>query len=281
MSGLILVIAIALVGFFGAGLGTMVGMGGGTLMVPVLVVALGVDIRAAIAAGAICVVLTSLKGSSVYLREGMVNMKLAMILEVTTLVAALLGALVVIFAPVDALKVIFGLVLGLTAMVLIVNPRGRGPVRGGPDPLGVRASYLRPGGEGRRRYVPQRVGSGAGLNSLAGLTAGMMGVGGGAVQVPIMNRVMRVPMRAAVATSTFMVGMTALVSALVYTGAGLVDVAVTVPAMAGIVVGSQMGSQMGTTISEDFLKKLLIGVLVVLALMMVFDGFGLWSMRGE
>ena len=88
-------------------------------------------------------------------------------------------------------------------------------------------------------------------------------------------------MRAAVATSTFMVGITALVSALVYTGAGLVDVAVTVPAMAGIVVGSQMGSQMGSTVPEELLKKLLIGVLVVLALMMVFDGIGLWSMRGE
>ena len=278
MSALLL-IAIALTGFFAAGLGTMVGMGGGTFVVPILVVALGIDIRAAIAAGAICVVLTSLKGSSVYLEEGMVNMKLAMILEVTTIVAAVAGAMVVIFAPVDALKVIFGLVLAMTALAMFVNPKGRGSVKSGPDPYGLEAAYDRPTKPGFRHYVPQKVRSGVGLNSLAGLTAGMMGIGGGAVQVPIMNKVMRVPMRAAVATSTFMVGITALVSALIYTGAGLVDVAVTVPAMAGIVVGSQMGSVMGSRVSASVLKTLLIAVLVVLAAMMMADGFGWWSLR--
>ncbi len=276
MSVLVLA-AIALTGFFAAGLGTMVGMGGGTFVVPILVVALGIDIRAAIAAGAICVVLTSLKGSCAYLEEGMVNMKLAMVLEVTTIVAAVAGAMVVIFAPVEALKIIFGLVLAMTAVAMYINPKGRGSVKSGPDPYGLEASYDRPTKPGHRVYVPQRVRRGVGLNSLAGLTAGMMGIGGGAVQVPIMNKLMRVPMRAAVATSTFMVGMTALVSALVYTGAGLVDVAITVPAMAGIVLGSQMGSHIGTKASASILKVVLIGVLVVLAVMMVADGMGWWS----
>ena len=278
MSSLLL-IAIALTGFFAAGLGTMVGMGGGTFVVPILVVALGIDIRAAIAAGAICVVLTSLKGSSVYLEEGMVNMKLAMILEISTIVAAVAGAMVVIFAPVNALKVIFGLVLGLVALAMVINPRGRGSVKSGPDPYGLEASYDRPTKPGRKNYVPQKVRSGVGLNSMAGLTAGMLGIGGGAVQVPIMNKVMRVPMRAAVATSTFMVGMTALVSALIYTGAGLVDVAITVPAMAGIMLGSKAGSEMGSQVPASVLKTILIVVLAVLALMMVADGMGLWALR--
>ena len=275
----LLLIGIALTGFFAAGLGTMVGMGGGTFVVPILVVALGIDIRAVIAAGAICVVLTSLKGSSTYLQEGMVNMKLAMVLEVTTITAAVAGAMVVIFAPVNALKIIFGLVLAMTAVAMFASPKRRRSVKSGPDPFGLEASYDRPTRPGQKNYVPQKVRSGVGLNSLAGLTAGMMGIGGGAVQVPIMNQLMRVPMRAAVATSTFMVGMTAVVSALIYTGAGLVDVAVTVPAMAGIMVGSKMGSKMGTRVPATYLKTLLVGVLVVLALMMMADGFGWWSMR--
>ncbi len=270
----LLLIGIALTGFFAAALGAMVGMGGGTFVVPILVVALGIDIRAAIAAGAICVVLTSLKGSETYLKEGMVNMKLAMVLEISTVVAAVVGAMVVIFAPVAALKVIFGLVLGLTAIVLLVEPKGAKSTKKGPDPYGLEASYDRPTKPGHKHYVPQRVRSGVGLNSVAGLTAGMLGIGGGAVQVPIMNKLMKVPMRAAVATSTFMVGMTALVSALIYTGAGLVDVAVTVPAMAGILLGSSMGSKMGTQVPEQTIKKVLIGVLVVLGAMMIFDGVG-------
>lgn len=278
MSTLIL-ITIAIVGFLAAGLGTMVGMGGGTFVVPILAVVLGVDIKAAIAAGAICVVLNSLNGSSEYLKEGMVNMKLAMVLEISTICAAVLGALVVIFAPVAALKVIFGLVLLLTGIAMAINPKGKKTVESGPDPFGLEASFDRPQKSGEKQYVPQRVRRGIGLNSLAGLTAGMLGIGGGAVQVPIMNKMMKVPMRAAVATSTFMVGMTALVSALIYTGAGLVDVAVTVPAMAGILVGSQMGSKMGTQVPEKYLKIVLIVVLFVLSVMMMADGMGWWSLQ--
>lgn len=274
-----LIAAIALTGFVGAGMGTMVGMGGGTFMVPVLAVVLGVDLRAAIAAGAICVVLNSLQGSSIYLKQGMVNLKLAMVLQISTIVAAIIGALVVIFAPVNALKVVFGMVLVLTVVAMFLQPRGRRSVSSGPDPYGLEASYDRPTKPGYRNYVPQKVRSGIGLNSLAGLTAGMLGIGGGAVQVPIMNSVMRVPLRAAVATSTFMVGLTALVSALIYTGAGLVDAAVTVPAMVGIVVGAQMGSRMGTRISPHALRTILVIVLVVLGAAMMGDGAGLWSLR--
>lgn len=274
-----LVAGIALTGFFGAGMGTMVGMGGGTFMVPVLAVVLGVDLRAAIAAGAICVVLNSLQGSSVYLRQGMVNLKLAMILEISTVVAAVLGAMVVIFAPVDALKIVFGLVLVLTVVAMVFEPKGRKSVSTGPDPFGLEASYDKPTGSGERHYVPQKVRSGIGLNSLAGLTAGMLGIGGGAVQVPIMNSVMGVPLRAAVATSTFMVGLTALVSALIYTGSGLVDAAVTVPAMAGIVIGAQMGSTVATKVPVIAIRRTLIVVLVVLGALMVGDGAGLWSLR--
>ncbi len=274
-----LIAAIAFTGFLGAGMGTMVGMGGGTFMVPVLAVVLGVDLRAAIAAGAICVVLNSLQGSSVYLKQGMVNLKLAMVLQISTVIAAVVGALVVIFAPVNALKVVFGMVLVLTVVAMVLQPKGRKSVASGPDPFGLEASYDRPSAPGTRHYVPQKVRSGIGLNSLAGLTAGMLGIGGGAVQVPIMNSVMRVPLRAAVATSTFMVGLTALVSALIYTGSGLVDAAVTVPAMAGIVVGAQMGSTVGTKVPVDTIRMMLIVVLVVLGAAMVGDGFGVWSLR--
>lgn len=274
-----LILAIILVGVLGAGLGTMVGLGGGVFIVPALAVVLGVDLRAAIAAGAICVVLNSLNGSSVYLKQGMVNLKLAMVLLISTVVATAVGALVVIYTPVDTLKVIFGAVLGLTAIAMVAQPGGRRCVNTGPDPLGLEASYDRPTKPGRRHYVPQKVRSGIGLSGVAGLTAGMLGIGGGAVHVPIMNSLMRVPLRAAVATSTFMVGLTGLVSALIYTGAGLVDVAVTVPAMGGILIGSQMGSQMGCKMPTDALRNVLIAVLVFMALAMVADGFGWWTMR--
>lgn len=273
---LLLLVGIALTGFFAAGVGTMVGLGGGIVVVPMLAVVLGVELKAAIAASAICVVLSSLRGSTVYLRRGLVNIKLAMVLQVTAAMAAVVGGLVVIYAPVEVLKVIFAVTLASIVVAMILRPGGTERVEKGPDPFGLVASFDRPGQKGEARYIPQNVGPGMGLSGMAGLTSGMLGIGGGAVHVPIMNSLMRVPLRAAVATSTFMVGMTATVSALIYTGAGLVDAAVTVPAMAGIVVGSHVGSQVGSHVPVALLRKLFIGVLIVLTLAMAGDGLGFW-----
>ncbi len=271
---LFLIAGIALTGFLAAGLGTMVGLGGGVFVVPILAVVLGVELKAAIAASAVCVVLNSLRGSSVYLQRGLVNVKLAMVLQVSTAVAAIVGGLIVIFAPVQILKLLFAATLALTIGVMIARPNGGKRVKSGPDPYGLRASFDRPDDRGPAEYVPQHVRSGIGLSSVAGLTSGMLGIGGGAVQVPIMNTVMAVPLRAAVATSTFMVGITATVSALIYAGAGLVDVAVTVPAMAGIVVGAQMGGQLGSHVPVKMLRTLLIAVLLGLTIAMAADGLG-------
>lgn len=275
----LLLLGIMATGFFAAGLGTMVGLGGGVIVVPVLAVLLGVELKAAIAASAVCVVLNSLRGSAVYLRQGLVNLKLAMILQITTAIFAIIGGLVVVYAPVQALKLVFAVTLGGTIIAMVARPGGAAGVQEGPDPFGVGVSYQKPDGGGRARYIPQHIRSGVGMSGLAGLTSGLLGIGGGAIQVPLMTAWMGVPLRAAVATSTFMVGMTATVSALIYAAAGLVDMAVTVPAMVGIVAGSQVGSRLATRLPVGILKKVLVGALVGLTIAMALDGLGLWSMR--
>lgn len=242
----------------------MVGLGGGVFVVPVLAVALGIDLKVAIAASAICVVLNSLRGSGAYLRRGLVDMKLALVLQVSTASFAILGGLAVVYLPVSVLELIFAAMLSVVIVFMALNPGPIRPVQTGADPYGLKRSFRRPSTGASVRYIPQHVHFGVGLSAAAGLMSGMLGIGGGAVQVPIMNSVMRVPLRVAIATSTFMVGITATVSALIYAGAGLVDVGVTVPAMLGIVVGSEVGCRLGTSVSVSALRWVLIVVLAVL-----------------
>jgi len=127
--------------------------------------------------------------------------------------------------------------------------------------------------------VPQRMTRGVTLSLLAGLSSGMLGIGGGAVQVPMMSAMMRVPLRAAAATSTFMVGTTASVSALILAMAGVVDVAVTVPAMAGVMLGSNLGARLGARVSAGALRQVLIMTLAVLTVAMAADGLGWVQLR--
>ncbi len=269
---LLLLAAIALTGLVAAGLGTMIGLGGGVFIVPVLAIVLGVDLKAAIAAGAVCVVFNSLRSSSVYLDRGLVNLRLAMVLLLSTALAAAIGGLIVVFAPVQLLKVVFALLLGGVVAVMVFGPDPSKARREGPDPWKLRGTYRRVSTGKTADYVPHHLRTGVGLSGVAGLTSGMLGIGGGAIQVPIMNTLMGVPLRVAVATSTFMVGITAVVSALIYAGAGLIDAAITVPALAGVLLGSRFGSHAGTRVKAETLRTFLIIILSILAIAMAYDG---------
>ncbi|MBA2662335.1 MAG: sulfite exporter TauE/SafE family protein [Bradymonadaceae bacterium] len=253
----------------------MCGLGGGIFIVPVLSVLLGVDLKSAIAASAICVVVNSLSGTGVYLRACMVNIKLGLYLQITTTMGAIVGGLLVVYAPVNALKIVFALVLYLMIAAMVRKPPPRAPIVGAPDGLGLRCAYDDPALASEVSYTPDRIGLGMGLSSFAGLASGLLGIGGGPVQVPLMNTVMGVPLKAAAATSTFMVGVTASVSALIYYSSGLVDAALTVPAVLGILVGSQTGSRIGRNIAAASLQRVLVIVLAILATAILLEAFGI------
>ncbi|RAL20628.1 sulfite exporter TauE/SafE family protein [Lujinxingia litoralis] len=281
MSAVALILAIFVTGFLAGGLGSMVGLGGGVFIVPVLSLVLGVDLKAAIAASAICVVLNSLNGSAEYLRRGLVHIKLALLLQISTAMAAILGGILVVYSPVQTLKLVFAGTLALVIAALVGAPGEAELVApgSGKDPFGMATEFDEPGSAAPRGYVPQRVKRGIALSWLAGLSSGMLGIGGGAVQVPMMSAMMRVPLRAAAATSTFMVGTTASVSALILAMAGVVDVAVTVPAMAGVMFGSNLGARLGAKVSSGALRRVLIATLSVLTVAMALEGLGLVQLR--
>lgn len=268
-------LAILLIAVLSGTLGAMVGLGGGVFMVPIFSAFLGVPIKAAIAASALAVVVNSLGGASVYLRHRMVNLRLALVLLIVTTLGAIAGALLVARAPVPALRGVFA--VALYAMVILLNLQRASahPVSEEEDRWGLRGSYDDPA-EGRRiSYVPKRPVIGTLLSTIAGLLSGLLGVGGGFIQVPMMNVVMGVPVKAAAATSAFMVGITVVGSVLLYYANDLLSPQVAIPAALGVYAGSQLGSQLGRRVRGLWIRRVLSLILLYLATTLLLQALGI------
>lgn len=254
----------------GAGiLGSMLGLGGGVFLVPIFTLFLGVDAKLAIAASAIAVVTNSVVGSTVHLRSRFTNLRLGMLLQVPTAAGALVGALLAVRAPERLLDGIFGAVLTYAAVSMLLRRKtSHVDTRGDPDPWQLRARYYDPATRTEVEYVPRHIYRGMGISSAAGVVSGLLGVGGGVIQVPAMNLVMSVPVKAAAGTSALMVGITAVASSFVFYADDKIDPQIALPAIIGIVAGAQIGSRLTRKVRTDRL-------VIVFVLVLLYLGFRL------
>lgn len=256
-------------------LGVQVGLGGAAFLVPMLSGFFGVPMKLAIAAGAVSVVVNSLAGSSTYLRDRIPNIRLGLVLEMTTLVGAIIGGLLVVQVAPAALRAIFAMVLIGLAVRVMTRAHGGEVVREGDDPLGVRGAY-HDGATGEEVvYLPQRLHMGAAAGFVGGVLSGLLGLAGGVIKMPVMHSIMRMPLKAAAATSVFMGGITVSASAYIYYVHGIIDLAIAIPAVLGIQVGSRAGARMARRLSGAALERVFALVLMGLATLLVLQLFGI------
>ncbi len=229
-------------------LGALLGLGGGVIMVPLLVFVLDIPIHIAAGASIVAVVATSSVSASVYVRDEITNMRLGMFLEMATTLGAVTGASIMVGISESILETIFGLSLLYAALVMWLQMRstGRSWVPRENDwlanKLNLGASYYDTARDetidyGVGRSLPTFL-----ISYIAGIVSGLLGIGGGGIKVPAMNVISSVPMKAAVATSNFMIGVTAAASALVYIKNGFCDGFVTAPVVLGTLAGSFIGA---------------------------------------
>lgn len=266
-----------LAGFFGG----LLGLGGGLFVVPMLVLLFRVPIAVAVATSLVAVIATSSGSASSALGRGLADLRLGMFLETATVVGGLVGALLTVAVLAgDQQFLDFAFVPTVLAPAYLTLRRPREDTRrdAPPDPLARRlrlsGSYF---DEPTGRTVDYEVtGTPLGLLSsgLAGFVSGLLGIGGGLFYVPAMNSLMNVPIRVASATSTFMIGVTATASALVYLLAGEVALFWTAPLVVGILLGSRLGADAHRTIPVVALKRLFVGALIVAAALMALRGAG-------
>ena len=254
----------------------MVGLGGGVFLVPALALFLRVPIHQAIAASLVSVVATSTTAAAAYLRDDLTNMRLGMTLETMTVTGALVGGLVGALLSREVLSAVFGGVMVPVSAFLLVRLRtGRAVEAAVQDPGVLGASYHDRSLGRTVSYRVQRLPVGLGASLVAGLVSGLLGVGGGFLKVPAMVIAMRVPVRAAVSTSSFMIGVTACGGALVYLARGLVDPVTTVPVVLGVVAGAYLGSRLAQRVKSSVLTVVLAVVLFALAVQMMLAAGGI------
>ena len=280
------IIAALLAAVFAGFLGALFGIGGGAIIVPVLTVFMGLPIHEAIAISIVSVIATSNAGGSSYVEQRITNIKLAMFLEVATTAGALVGSVVALLLKSWVLFMIFGVLLAYMA-VTSFKTRTRDEARIAKGDfgsisqdrvskyLGLTGSYRDASEKKEVSYLVSRAPEGAMVSSLAGVVSGLLGIGGGVIKVAAMNLFMNVPLKAAVATSKFMIGVTAATGALLFFIAGLVDVYVIAPVAIGTTIGATVGTWVMNRIRTSTLK-VAFGLLVAyLAYTMIAQGLGL------
>jgi len=271
---LLLFSLLVAIGSFGAGLlGSLTGLGGGIVIVPMLTLLFHVDLRYAIGASLISVIATSSGAAAAYVREGYTNVRIGMLLEVATTIGALAGAYLSGVVSTGAIAVVFALVL-LYSAYRSAKPLAEHVSTEHADPVAVRlrlnGTYPTP--QGRKAYVVRHVRSGFSLMFGAGVLSGLLGIGSGAVKVLAMDQIMGLPFKVSTTTSNFMIGVTAAASAGVYLHRGYIDPALALPVMLGVLGGALLGSRVLPGARVRTLRLVFSIVVVFLALEMLYKG---------
>jgi hypothetical protein len=264
---------VALVSSVAGFLGSLTGMGGGIVIVPVLTLLFGVDIRYAIGASLVSVIATSSGAAAAYVKEGFTNIRLGLFLEIATTIGALVGASLAAWISGNAIAVIFGVVLLYSAYQML-RKKQHAEISDQPDTLAVRLRLdgTYPAGDGQASYHVQHVPAGFSLMFVAGTLSGLLGIGSGALKVLAMDRAMRVPFKVSTTTSNFMIGVTAAASAGIYLNRGYIDPGLAMPVMLGVLAGSLLGTRVLVRARVSILKLVFAVVVAALAAEMILNG---------
>jgi uncharacterized membrane protein YfcA len=276
MTPLLFVLVVALISFGAGFLGSLLGLGGGMIVVPALTLLLHIDIRLAIGASIISVIATSSGAAAAYVRDRLANLRVAMFLELGTTSGAITGAWIAGLLHPRWLYILFGSILGYSALAMLRRKR---PKPHPPHPPSALAHRLNLGGsyfdDARGEeviYEPARPMVGLGLMYIAGIVSGLLGIVSGAHKVPAMELAMELPIKVTTATSNFMIGVTAAASAGLYFSRGQIDPFIAAPVAIGVVAGAFAGSKFLARISSRAVRATFVVVLFFVSLQMLVRG---------
>lgn len=271
-------LAVFAVSAAAGGIGALAGVGGGMIVVPVLTIAFGVDIRLAIGASIISVIATSSGAAAAYVRDRLTDLRVGMFLELATTSGAVIGALLAAVAAPQLLLVLLGIVLLASAVQQVTRLGEELPPATEPDAIAARLRLVGSYPDARLRgevpYAARRVPLGFALMLVAGIASGLLGIGSGALKVLAMDGAMRLPMKVSSATSNLMIGVTAAASAGIYLGRGDVDPRVAAPVALGVLIGAALGARLLPQLANRHVRWVFLPVLVAIGLETLARGLG-------
>lgn len=271
------ILIVFLVSIFAGIFGSIVGLGGGVVMIPVLTLLLGVDIHFAIGASIVAIIGTSSGAASTYVKDKVTNLRVGMFLELATTSGAIAGAVIAAYVNSAALETVFGIILLISLVPTLMKIGEDIPaspeLKGLSKRLGLKGSYTETDGR-IINYNATRPESGLFGMVIAGVLSGLLGIGGGAFKVLSMDLAMKLPMKVSTTTSNFMIGVTAAASAGIYYARGDVNPVIVAPVALGILVGAAIGARILLRSSNPTVRKVFAIVLVVTAIQMILSASG-------
>ncbi len=273
-------VLMLLIGLFAGTMGAILGIGGGMIITPIITLGLGLNIKYAIGASIIAVIATSSGSTIAFLKDDVLNLRVAMFLEIATSVGAIVGALLTgVFNP-AILYFLFGCLLLFSSYNMIRKLRQGKEVlhRATPDKLAEKLklnnSYYDKNLHQQVDYDVENVPGGMAIMFGAGLASGLLGIGSGAFKVMALDNVMKMPLKPSSATSNLMMGVTAAASATIYFFNGSIRPEIAVPLSLGIIVGAAIGSRIMQHLPSRIIRIIFIPILMYLGLQMALKAFG-------
>ncbi|USS88428.1 sulfite exporter TauE/SafE family protein [Fructilactobacillus hinvesii] len=274
------IMLMLLVGVFVGILGSILGIGGGMIITPVLTLGMGLDIKYAIGASLIAVIATSSGATIAYLRDNVLNLRVAMFLEIATSVGAIVGALLTGVLNPIFLYILFGLLLFFSGANMVRKLWGKNSdqITHTDDKIAqdlrLNGSYYDKNLHKEIDYGVTNVPTGFGIMFGAGIASGLLGIGSGAFKVIAMDTFMKMPLKPSSSTSNLMMGVTAAASATIYFFNGSILPQIAVPLALGIIVGAAVGSRIMQMMPTRLMRIIFIPILLYLGLQMILKGFG-------
>lgn len=273
MSVLVFTVIVLIGSYFAGLLGSLTGLGGGVVIIPLLTLVLNVDIHYAIGASLVSVIATSSGSAAAYVKEGITNMRLGMFLEIATTTGAMCGAILALHIPTNYIAILFGAILLFSAIISLKRKAEHITLQKSylAEKLKLNSSY--PTSNGTVEYGVTRVGGGFFMMLFAGVISGLLGIGSGALKVIAMDTIMRIPFKVSTTTSNFMIGVTASASAVVYLQRGYISPGLSMPVVIGVLLGALTGSKiLVNTTSSRWLRWVFAVVVTFLAGQMIYHG---------
>lgn len=254
-------------------LGSLTGLGGGVVVIPVLTLCFGVDFHYAVGAALVASIATSSGSGSAYVKEGVTNIRLGMFLEIATTIGAVCGAAVAIYLNSNTIAIIYGSVLVLTAAMQQRRKSDHDGVVGSETARRLKLFGSWPQKDGTmKHYQLRHVGGGFSVMYVAGVLSGILGIGSGVLKVIAMDGIMKVPFKVSTTTSNFMMGVTACASAVIYVQRGNIVPGMACPVMIGVLFGALTGAKLLKRLDVRLLRRIFCIVILMVAANMIYQG---------
>ena len=266
---------ILLVSAYLAGLlGSLTGLGGGVVVIPVQTLGFGVDFHYAIGAALVASIATSSGSGSAYVKEGITNIRLGMFLEIATTIGAVVGAIIAVWLNNSTIAIIYGCVLILTAAMQQRRKSDHDGVVGSDLARRLKLFGTWPQRDGSMKaYQLRGVGGGFSVMLLAGMLSGILGIGSGVLKVIAMDGIMKVPFKVSTTTSNFMMGVTACASAVVYIQRGNIVPGIACPVLIGVLFGALTGARLLKKLDVRLLRQIFCIAILLVAFNMIWQGW--------